>query len=64
MTGFIEKVLTNLRWKEDMLITNHFGERVWLGPCYNTKGKRIGITDCCFEDNPCSKHKVEDNETS
>ena len=47
--------LRQLRWKEDMLITNDFGERVWLKPCI-VDGKRVGITDCCPEDNPCEHH--------
>jgi hypothetical protein len=50
--------LESLRWKEDMLITNYDGERVWLMPCYDEFGKRIGITDCCFESAPCSRHKA------
>ena len=35
---------------------NHFGEHVWLGPCFDQGGKRIGITDCCFVDDPCVWH--------
>ena len=55
----IEKIIDFLQWKEDMLVTNDFGERVWLGPCYDEDGKRIGITDCCFEDDPCPHHNTE-----
>jgi hypothetical protein len=47
--------LESLRWKEDMLVTNHFGDRVWLKPCIQD-GKRIGITDCCFAEEPCERH--------
>lgn len=50
-------LLKALRWREDMLITNDFGERVWLAPCFDKDGNRIGITDCCFEEDPCAWHK-------
>jgi hypothetical protein len=52
-----KRLLEGLRWKEDMMITNHEGERVWLKPCLNTEGKRIGITDCCPEEDPCDHHE-------
>lgn len=44
------ELLNSLRWKADQLITNHFGERVWL--------KQIdgGITECCPEEAPCAHH--------
>lgn len=48
--------VSSLRWKEDTLVTNRFGERVWLKPLTNEAGKQIGITECCPEDAPCSKH--------
>ena len=51
-------LLDSLRWREDMLITNHFGERVWLGVATDEQGRRIGITDCCFESEPCEHHKA------
>lgn len=52
------RIIQELRWGLDMLVTNDFGERVWLGPCFHpTTGKRIGITDCCFEESPCEHHK-------
>ena len=47
--------LRALRWRADDLITNDFGERVWLRPLL-ANGVRIGITDCCFEDDPCHRH--------
>ena len=64
----VERTLEGLRWKADMLVTNDFGERVWLKPLFvdehyrtvdeNTPGaRRIGITDCCFENAPCYRHK-------
>ena len=53
----VEELLRQLRWKEDMLITNDFGELVWLKPLF-VDGKRIGITDCCFEEEPCEWHAV------
>lgn len=53
----IGEILESLRWKEDMIVINDFGERVWLKPCYNKHNKRIGITDCCFANDPCNWHK-------
>ena len=52
-----EALLDSLRWREDIVITNHDGERVWLGPCF-LNGKRIGITDCCLEGDPCDWHRA------
>lgn len=54
-TALLE-ALDSLSWTLDDPITNHFGEEVWLGPCFNSEGKRIGITDCCFQDSPCEHH--------
>lgn len=51
-----EQQLAAARWDVDMLVTNHFGERVWLGPCLDAEGKRIGITECCGEESPCEHH--------
>ena len=31
-------VLDAARWDVDQAITNHFGERVWLGPSFNKAG--------------------------
>lgn len=50
-----EDILAALRWKADMKIVNDFGEHVWLKPLI-VNDKRIGITDCCFVDNPCERH--------
>lgn len=50
-------LLDSLRWKEDAVITNHFGERVWLRVLFNSDGVRLGITECCFADDPCLRHK-------
>lgn len=52
----LENLLESLRWKEDMLVTNPFGERAWLKPLYRD-GVRVGITDCCEEEYPCERHK-------
>ena len=52
----IKETLAALRWKEDMAVVNDFGEHVWLGPCFDKDGKRIGITDCCRVDAPCQRH--------
>lgn len=51
-----ESLLRTLRWQEDMLVTNHDGERVWLKPAFNEKNIRIGITDCCPAESPCEWH--------
>ena len=56
--------LKSLRWDIDMVVTNHEGERVWLGPCLDSNGKRIGITDCCPEDGPCEHHAAIVRKTS
>lgn len=57
----IETLYRSLFWEVDDLITNDFGERVWLKPLI-VKGKRIGITDCCFEGEECEYHKkVKEN---
>ena len=50
-------LLKQLRWRADQRIINHFDEDVWLKPCYDSGGKRIGITECCFADNPCPRHR-------
>lgn len=54
----LAELLESMRWKEDMVITNHEGERVWLKPCLNNAGERIGITDCCLADDPCDWHRT------
>lgn len=43
-------LLAELRWNADRVVTNPFGERVWL--------KQIsgGLTDCCPADDPCEYH--------
>lgn len=51
-----ELLLSALRWKENMVVTNDFDERVWLRPLLDKERKRIGITDCCFESDPCERH--------
>jgi len=51
-----EDVLEGLRWGADTVVENYEGERVWLRPCLDGLGRRIGITDCCREDDPCGRH--------
>jgi hypothetical protein len=46
----VAELLESLRWHEDMVVTNDFGERVWLKKCPG------GITDCCPADDPCEFH--------
>lgn len=50
--------LAKLRWREDMAVINPFGEHVWLKPCYDANGARIGVTDCCSVDDPCPRHAL------
>jgi hypothetical protein len=50
------ELLASLRWREDMVIMNYDGERVWLKVCFGADGKRNGITDCCLESEPCAHH--------
>lgn len=45
-----EDLLAELRWTADRIITNPFGDRVWL------KQIKDGLTDCCFADEPCEYH--------
>ena len=52
-----KQLLQHLRWKEDDCVINCFDEKVWLKPCFGANGNRIGITDCCFANNPCGRHK-------
>lgn len=55
-TADVARLIVSLRWREDMRVVNDFDEHVWLGPCLDENGKRIGITDCCFVDDPCERH--------
>jgi hypothetical protein len=50
--------LESLRWKLDMQVTNYDGVAVWLGPCLNENGKRIGIMECCEASDPCAHHEA------
>jgi hypothetical protein len=50
-----------LKWEENSKVINPFGEYVWLKPCYNEKGERTGITDCCHVDDPCEYHKKQNH---
>ena len=55
-TKSLEHLVDTLRWKADQRVINDFDEDVWLKP-FVLDGKRIGITECCFADNPCERHK-------
>lgn len=55
----IEHALRAARWDVDDLVTNHFGDRVWLKAIIDD-GKQTGITDCCFESEPCEHHAAID----
>lgn len=58
VTNEAEELLKSLRWREDMVITNYEGERVWLKPALDRNGKRHGIVDCCLEEDPCDYHRA------
>jgi hypothetical protein len=45
-----QDLLDGLRWRADQIITNYFGERIWLRQIEG------GITDCCLADEPCDYH--------
>lgn len=45
------KILAELRWTADRIVTDPFGERVWL-----RRREEGGITYCCHADNPCDYH--------
>lgn len=53
----LSSLLAGLRWDVDSLITNYEGKRVWLKAC-TVAGVRVGITDCCLAENPCSYHEA------
>lgn len=54
----LREALEDLRWNADRIVTNHFGERVWLTHCAG------GITDCCAENSPCDYHAALTNQAS
>lgn len=56
-----EETLASLRWEANTVVTNPMGDKVWLKSCF-LEGKRIGITDCCFVDDPCSRHQEKQRE--
>jgi hypothetical protein len=55
MSGGFNDFLEALRWKADQLVTNPFGERVWL------KQMPDGLTDCCDADDPCERHAGQEH---
>jgi len=54
-------MLEAARWKADMLVTMHFGERMWLKALIEN-GRQIGITECCLEESPCERHSEPSDE--
>lgn len=50
----VRGLLDSLRWKEDDLVKNPFGETVYLKK-HDSGG---GLTDCCFADEPCDRHQT------
>ncbi|MCR4338795.1 MAG: hypothetical protein NUW01_02795 [Gemmatimonadaceae bacterium] len=57
MDADVAAILKSLRWKADMMIVNHEGERVWLKQMPPGPGNPNGyITDCCLADFPCENH--------
>lgn len=47
---FDEDLLDAFHYRADRVITNPFGERVWLKSCDG------GVTDCCPVEAPCTYH--------
>ena len=45
------EIMEALSWRADQIITNHFGERVWL-----RQSDARSITDCCLVVAPCEYH--------
>ena len=45
------ELLAELRWTTDRVVTNPFGERVWL-----KEHPAGGLTDCCPAEVPCDYH--------
>jgi hypothetical protein len=54
----LPRLQRSLRWQADDLVTNDFGERVWLKEAFDENARRIGITDCCFADDACMWHRA------
>lgn len=55
----INELLRSLELNEDAVhIEPIFKEHMWLSPCYGLDGKRIGITDCCHIEMPCTWHQA------
>ena len=52
------KLLEELRWTADRIITNYDGDRVWL------KQIEHGITDCCLAESPCGHHAMLTHQAS
>lgn len=55
----VKHLLNVLRWDVDqVVVSSTFSELVWLKACVDESGERIGITDCCFANDPCEYHKT------
>lgn len=52
-------LLDSLRWRPGQVVTNHFGDRVFLKAAIEA-GRQIGVTECCFVDDPCPLHKPKE----
>lgn len=52
-----KKLLAYMRTEimPDKKWVNYFDEHVWM-KAFIHKGKRIGVTECCFVDDPCERH--------
>lgn len=54
-----DEILDELRWKPDQVVVSPTnGEFMYLKTLFDSNGKLLGLTDCCFYDDPCAKHKA------
>ena len=57
-------LLTLLRWDVDYLaFLAEYDDYYWLKACFNSEGKRIGITSCCSLNYECKRYKEIRNKT-
>ena len=57
-TGYsvIKILLGNVPLTADTVITNLDGAKVWLKDAFDPKGRRIAVSACCPESDPCPWH--------
>ena len=56
--GFVLSVLLgNVALRADTVIS-HEGKQIWLKDSFTSEGKRIGVSECCLESDPCEWHEA------